>query len=87
MTFSDGVNMAGIDQALTFYPLRVAVLTVSDTRTEETDTSGRLLAERLTAAGHELADKAIVTDSIDAIREQVQKGAEVGGERGCRSRH
>jgi len=63
--------MAGIDESLTFYPLRIAVLTVSDTRTEETDTSGRLLAERLTAAGHELAGRAIVTDDVDAIQRQV----------------
>ena len=64
--------MAGIDETLTFYPLRIAVLTVSDTRTEETDRSGALLAERLTAAGHELAGKAIVTDSVEAIQAQVK---------------
>lgn len=63
--------MAGIDDNLTFYALRIAVLTVSDTRTEETDKSGALLAERLTAAGHDLAGKAIVKDDIDAIRQQV----------------
>jgi len=62
----------GIDQTLTFYPLRIAVLTVSDTRTEETDKSGALLVDRLTAAGHELAAKAIVSDDVDAIRAQVQ---------------
>lgn len=67
--------MAGIDATLTFYPLRIAVLTISDTRTEETDKSGALLAERLTAAGHELAAKAMVTDDIEAIRAQVQKWA------------
>ena len=64
--------MAGIDESLTFYPLRIAVLTVSDTRDEQTDKSGGLLAERLTAAGHELAGKAIVTDDVDAIRSQVR---------------
>jgi molybdenum cofactor biosynthesis protein B len=64
--------MAGIDESLTFYPLRIAVLTVSDTRTEETDTSGRLIAERLTQAGHELAGKAIVSDDVEAIRAQVR---------------
>ena len=64
--------MPGIDESRTFHPLRIAVLTVSDTRTEENDTSGRLLAERLVAAGHELADKAIVTDEVEAIRAQVQ---------------
>ena len=65
--------MAGIDEALPFYPLNIAVLTVSDTRDESSDRSGALLAERLTAAGHRLADKAIVTDDIDAICRQVQK--------------
>ena len=64
--------MAGIDDSLTFYPLRIAVLTVSDTRTEETDKSGGLLVERLTAAGHELAGKAIVTDEVDVIQRQVR---------------
>jgi molybdenum cofactor biosynthesis protein B len=63
--------MAGIDDSLTFHPLRIAVLTISDTRTEETDTSGGLLASRLQAAGHELADKAIVPDEIEAIRAKV----------------
>ncbi|MFL6727450.1 MAG: molybdenum cofactor biosynthesis protein B [Sphingomicrobium sp.] len=64
--------MAAIDESLPFYPLRVAVLTVSDTRDEDSDRSGALLAERLTAAGHELAGKAIVCDDIEAIREQVR---------------
>ena len=64
--------MPGIDENLTFYPLRIAVLTVSDTRTEETDSSGALLVERLTAAGHELAGKAIVTDTVEAIQAQVK---------------
>lgn len=63
--------MAGIDESLTFHPLRIAVLTVSDTRTEETDKSGMLLCGRLTAAGHELAGKAIVPDEVEAIRERV----------------
>lgn len=65
--------MAGIDESLAFHPLRIAVLTVSDTRTEETDTSGALLASRLQEAGHELAAKAIVADEVDAIRAQVMK--------------
>jgi molybdopterin adenylyltransferase len=49
-------------------PLRVAVLTVSDTRNETTDKSGALLVERVRAAGHVLAAKAIVRDDIYAIR-------------------
>lgn len=64
--------MPGIDPALTFYPLGMAVLTISDTRTLETDTSGALLAERLGAAGHVLHDRAIVTDDIPAIRAQFE---------------
>jgi molybdenum cofactor biosynthesis protein B len=49
-------------------PLRVAVLTVSDTRNEATDKSGALLADRLREAGHMLAAKSIVRDDIYAIR-------------------
>lgn len=64
--------MAGIDDSLPFYPLRIAVLTISDTRTEETDKSGGLIVERLTEAGHELAGRAIVSDDIEAIRAQVR---------------
>src|SRR5690348_11286738 len=63
--------MAGIDTSLRFHPLRIAVLTVSDTRNEETDRSGALLIDRITAAGHEVVSKAIVTDDIDTIRARV----------------
>ena len=68
--------MAGIDETLPFHPLRIAVLTVSDTRTPETDTSGRLLADRLIAAGHELAGRMIVADDVDAVRGCVSDWAE-----------
>lgn len=68
--------MPGIDESLTFYPLRIAVLTISDTRDEESDRSGALLAERLTAAGHELAGKAIVRDEIEEIRRAVKTWVE-----------
>ena len=51
-----------------FKPLNIAILTVSDTRTEENDTSGKTLIERLTAAGHQLADKRIVKDDIYQLR-------------------
>lgn len=64
--------MPGIDNSLAFHPLNIAVLTVSDSRTPETDTSGGLLAERLTAAGHRLAGRALVPDEVEAIRGQVQ---------------
>ncbi|MBT5230836.1 MAG: molybdenum cofactor biosynthesis protein B [Methylococcales bacterium] len=51
-----------------FKALNIAVLTLSDTRTEENDTSGQLLVERLQTAGHHLADKKIVTDDVYKIR-------------------
>jgi len=49
-------------------PLNIAVLTVSDTRNEETDTSGGLLVERLLEHGHHLSDKKIVIDDVYKIR-------------------
>ncbi|TXM90452.1 molybdenum cofactor biosynthesis protein B [Methylobacterium sp. WL103] len=55
-----------------FVPLSIAVLTVSDTRRPEDDRSGDTLAERLTAAGHALAARAIVPDEVSAIRETVE---------------
>lgn len=54
-----------------FRPLNIAVLTVSDTRTEANDTSGQYLAEVLQQAGHKLCDKAIVPDDIYLLRAQV----------------
>ena len=51
-----------------FIPLSICVLTVSDTRTEDTDKSGRLLADRLLASGHSLHEKRIVPDDIYRIR-------------------
>lgn len=63
--------MAGINEDLAFKPLNIAVLTVSDTRTAADDTSGDILADRLQAAGHKLADRAIIRDDKAAIRAQV----------------
>lgn len=60
-----------IDESLTLIPVRVAVLTVSDTRDEESDTSGHILAERVSGAGHVLAGRALVADDRSAIRAQV----------------
>lgn len=51
-----------------FLPLNIAVLTVSDSRTEENDRSGQLLVDRLVKAGHQLAEKSIVRDDIYQIR-------------------
>ena len=64
--------MSGIDPSLPFHPLGMAVLTVSDTRSLETDTSGALLADRLVSCGHVLHARAIVRDDIEAIRAQLR---------------
>ena len=54
-----------------FVPLNIAVLTVSDTRTENTDTSGAFLCDALLEAGHKIADKRIVIDDIYLLRARV----------------
>jgi molybdenum cofactor biosynthesis protein B len=56
-----------------FKPVRIAILTVSDSRDEATDKSGRLLVDRLTAAGHLLAEKGIVPDDVYRIRAVVSR--------------
>jgi molybdenum cofactor biosynthesis protein B len=56
-----------------FKPIRIAILTVSDSRDEATDKSGRLLVERLEKAGHRLAEKAIVPDDVYQIRAIVSR--------------
>ncbi len=61
--------MPGIDESLTFFPLGMAVLTISDTRTLDSDTSGALLSERLQSAGHKLVARDIVRDEVSEIRE------------------
>jgi molybdopterin adenylyltransferase len=63
--------MSRIDESLPFKPVRIAVLTVSDTRTPKEDKSGALLAEMLATDGHELAARAIVKDEVDRIRSQI----------------
>jgi molybdenum cofactor biosynthesis protein B len=60
--------MPAIDDSRPFIPLAIAVLTVSDTRGLADDRSGDTLVARLEAAGHRLADRAIVPDDVDAIR-------------------
>ncbi|MCA3256309.1 MAG: molybdenum cofactor biosynthesis protein B [Alphaproteobacteria bacterium] len=60
-----------IDETRTFIPVRIAVLTVSDTRGPADDRSGDTLVERLTAAGHVLAARAIVRDDVPAIAAQL----------------
>ncbi|PHS71070.1 MAG: molybdenum cofactor biosynthesis protein B [Methylophaga sp.] len=51
-----------------FIPVNIALLTISDTRTIENDTSGKVLRERILAAGHQLADQQIVIDDMYQIR-------------------
>ena len=65
--------MPGVDESRPFIALNIAVLTVSDTRSLAQDRSGDALVERLTAAGHRLADRAIVIDDVEAIRAQVKR--------------
>ena len=64
--------MPGIDYSRQFVPLKIAVLTVSDTRERADDKSGNTLAERIRAAGHTLAERAIVKDEVKAIRRHVK---------------
>jgi len=64
--------MPGIDDNRPFIPLRIAVLTVSDTRSLDDDRSGATLSERITASGHAVAARAIVTDDVASIRSQLK---------------
>jgi molybdenum cofactor biosynthesis protein B len=60
--------MPRTDETRAFVPVRIAVLTISDTRTLEDDTSGQTLADRIAAAGHALSARKIVKDDVRAIR-------------------
>ena len=64
--------MPGSDESRPFQPLAIAVLTVSDSRTAADDRSGDTLVARLEAAGHRLADRAIVTDDVPAIANRLR---------------
>lgn len=64
--------MSRIDETKEFIPVRIAVLTVSDTRSLDQDKSGDTLVDRLTEAGHILAARAIVTDDRDKISAQLR---------------
>ena len=64
--------MPGIDESRQFVPLKIAVLTVSDTRELADDKSGNALVERIRAAGHILAERAIVKDEVKAIRQRLK---------------
>jgi molybdenum cofactor biosynthesis protein B len=64
--------MPGIDDKRAFIPLKIAVLTVSDTRELTDDKSGQTLVERIRAAGHIVAERGIVTDDVKKIRQRVK---------------
>src|ERR1700732_1085535 len=65
--------MSSIDESKEVVPLNIAVLTISDTRSLADDKSGTTLAERLIAAGHNLAAREIIVDDVDAIRIIIKK--------------
>ena len=67
------MTVYGINEDLPFRPVRIAILTVSDTRTAETDTSGDTLARRLVADGHLLADRAILKDDAKSVLAKVKE--------------
>ena len=64
--------MSRIDETRPFIPVRIAVLTVSDTRTKKTDKSGPLLVSMIKEAGHEVAEHEVVEDDVKAIRKKVK---------------
>ena len=68
-----GQSMSMRSRPKQFVPLNIAVLTISDTRSLADDKSGTTLADRLTAAGHQLAAREIVTDDVEAIRVIVKR--------------
>ncbi len=63
--------MHGINESLEFKPVRIAVLTVTDSRTRATDTSGDILAQRIAEAGHQLAARELVPDDKAIIQKTV----------------
>jgi molybdenum cofactor biosynthesis protein B len=65
--------MSKIDDTKPFLAVNIAILTVSDTRTLETDTSGQTLVDRLIAAGHKLADRKILPDDKDRLVAQLKR--------------
>ncbi|WP_425043204.1 molybdenum cofactor biosynthesis protein B [Primorskyibacter sp. S87] len=64
--------MSRIDEAKEFIPIRIAVLTVSDTRSIEEDRSGQTLVDRIARAGHEIADRRILRDERTEIADQLR---------------
>ena len=64
--------MPGLDETKQFVPLKIAVLTISDTRSLKDDKSGALLVQRIVAAGHFVAERSIVPDDVETIRARVK---------------
>jgi molybdenum cofactor biosynthesis protein B len=64
--------MSRIDESMEFVPVRIAVLTVSDTRRIDDDKSGQILVDRIAVAGHELADRKIIRDERVEISGQLR---------------
>jgi molybdenum cofactor biosynthesis protein B len=70
---AQGPPMPGVDEKREFVPLKIAVLTVSDTRNLKEDRSGALLVQRIVASGHLATERSIVPDDIEAIRGRVRQ--------------
>lgn len=65
--------MPRIDETRPFIPVRIAILTMSDTRTPKEDASGNALSEMIRDAGHEVADRELAKDDVPAIRTIVER--------------
>ena len=63
--------MSDEDDKIRFVPIRIAVLTISDSRSLETDTSGSTLSVLITTAGHILQERQLITDDVELIVEQL----------------
>jgi len=68
--------MSSIDETLEFIPVRIAVLTVSDSRSLAEDSSGQTLVDRLTKAGHQLAERTLLPDERSQISQQLRQWVE-----------
>ena len=66
------------DESQPVTPVRIAVLTISDTRDEESDTSGHVLAERVAGAGHMVAARGLVRDDVEQVRAKVREWIATG---------
>ena len=62
-----------IDNSLNFVPINIAIITISDTRTKENDTSGDTLERRITKAGHQMIKRIIIPDDVNKIKDTLEK--------------